>query len=115
MEEKLLKIINKFGINNQQRKLAEEVFELQEAIMEMQNKKWEMEGKGPEVVEPILNDYRLHIAEEIADVEVMLLQFKEYYYIDGKDILKIMNEKIDRTIDRMKKGFYENERNKNNI
>lgn len=32
MKEKLLKIINHYGVNNQQRKLAEEHFELQEAI-----------------------------------------------------------------------------------
>ena len=32
MDEQLLKIINHYGINNQQRKLEEEIFELQEAI-----------------------------------------------------------------------------------
>lgn len=33
MEEKLLKIINNYGVDNQQRKLAEEVFEFQEAVI----------------------------------------------------------------------------------
>ena len=107
MEEKLLKIINKFGINNQQRKLAEEVFELNEAII-----------KHEELyeIDCYSNDkYREHIAEEIADVTIMLLQFKEYYHIDGNDISKIINEKIDRTIDRIEEGYYENERDNNNI
>ena len=88
MEDKLLKIINHYGVNHQQRKLQEEVFELNEAIIRAENK-----------YEPIQDID--HIAEEIADVEVMLLQFKEYYHIDGNDILKIMNEKIDRQLERM--------------
>ena len=103
MEEKLLKIINHYGVMPQLKYFQSEVFELNEAIIDMQHKKWEMEGKTPEVVDPILNDFRLHIAEEIADVEVMLLQFKEYYHIDGKQILEIMNNKIDRQLERMKK------------
>ena len=37
MYENLWKIIEHYGINNQQRKLEEEVFELQEAIMELQH------------------------------------------------------------------------------
>ena len=45
-----------------------------------------------------------HIAEEIADVAVMLSQFKVYYHIDDNDILKIMNEKIDRQLERINKG-----------
>ena len=36
------------------------------------------------------------------EVLVMLLQLKEYYHIDGNDILKIMNEKIDRQLERIK-------------
>lgn len=102
MEEKLLKIINHYGMIQQLKYFQSEVFELNEAIMLMQMKKNEMEGKPPEIVEPILNDFRLHITEEIADVEVMLLQFKEYYHIDGNDILKIMNQKIDRQLERIK-------------
>lgn len=101
MEEKLLKIINHYGVMPQLKYFQSEVFELNEAIIDMQHKKWEMESKTPEVVDPILNDFRLHIAEEIADVEVMLLQFKEYYHIDGKQILEIMNKKIDRQLERI--------------
>ena len=101
MDKKLLQIINHYGVNHQLRKFNEEAFELEEAIIEIQNKKWNLEGKAPEIVEPILKDHRLHITEELADCEVMLLQFKEYYHIDGNDILIIMNEKIKRQLKRI--------------
>ena len=94
MEEKLLEIINHYGVMHQLKYFQSEVFELNEAII-----------KGENPFEPI-QDIE-HIAEEIADVCVMLLQFKEYYHIDGNDILKIMNEKIERQLDRIK-----NENNK---
>lgn len=94
-EEKLLKIINHYGVNHQQRKLQEEVFELNEAIINTENNRLIGISRNPS--ELVIK----HIAEEIADVEVMLLQFKEYYHIDGNDILKIMNEKIDRQLNRI--------------
>ena len=37
----------------------------------------------------------------------MIHQFIEYYKIDGNDILRIMNEKIDRTISRIEEGYYD--------
>ena len=108
MEENLLKIINHYGVNHQQRKLQEEVFELNEAIIKHEN-------KNPiTIVTDSLNKMNCsvtnkkyevksikEITEEIVDVEVMLLQFKEYYHINGNDILKIMNEKIDRQLKRI--------------
>lgn len=95
MEEKLLKIISFYGINHQQRKLQEEVFELNEAIINAENNRLVGISRNPSELAI------KHIAEEIADVEVMLLQFKEYYHIDGNDILKIMNKKIDRQLKRI--------------
>lgn len=102
MEEKLLKIINHYGVNHQQRKLNEEAFELQEAIIEKEyySTYFDVDNEGITIAER--EGLTKHIAEEIADIEVMLLQFKEYYEIDGNDILKIMNEKIDRQIERIK-------------
>lgn len=98
MTDKLLEIINHYGVNNQQRKLEEEVFELQEAISIYETvHNWDSEGFFMAIVPD-----KEHIIEEIADVTVMLLQFKEYYHIDGNDILKIMNEKIDRQLERLK-------------
>lgn len=62
LKEDLLKIINHYGVTVEQRKLAEEVFELQEAITTYEN---DYEGLN-------MGNDTSHIAEEIADVTVML-------------------------------------------
>ena len=108
MKDDLLKIINTYGLMPQLKYFQSEVFELNEAIIQMQNKKWEMEGKTPEIVEPTLYDFRLHIAEEIADVMVMLKQFQYYYGIEDKEIEEVMKYKIDRQLERI-----ENEKSNN--
>ena len=87
MKEKLSLIINHYGINNQQRKLNEEVFELQEAIIIK-------EGGG--------NFSKENIIEEIADVMVVLEQIKVHYRLDDEDIKSAMEYKINRTLERMK-------------
>lgn len=81
MKEKLLKIIEFYGVNNQQRKLMEEIFELQEAI--------------------IKNEDVYDIAHEIADCLVVINQFKEYFEITDEQIEDIMNYKIDRQLKRI--------------
>jgi len=91
MEEKLLKIINHYGVIQQLKYFQSEVFELNEAIV-----RHDEEGYPNDISTE-------HIAEEIADVEVMLLQFKEYYHIDGNNIIKIMDKKIDRQLKRIEK------------
>lgn len=98
MREDLLKIIKHYGVNAQQRQLAEEVFELQEAITthELKNSV-SYEIPLTEIVET-----KEHIAEEIADVMVLLLQFSEYYDLDIYDISKIMDNKIKRQLERIK-------------
>ena len=95
MKDDLLKIISTYGVLPQLKYFQSEIFEMNEAII-----KYENIPNG--IYEHIKNEYKEHIAEEIADVEVMLLQLKEYYHIDGNDILKIMNEKIDRQLERIK-------------
>lgn len=98
-EEKLLKIVNYYGINHQQRKLQEEVFELQEAITTHELKK-SVEYEIP-LTEIVVT--KEHIAEEIADVMVMLEQFKNYYGISSKEITEIFWNKVDRQLKRMEK------------
>lgn len=93
-EDKLLKIIETYGVMEQLKYFQSEIFELNEAILA---RVYDYDGMT-DVGE---NE---HIAEEIADVIVMLMQFKEYYHIDGKDILKIMEEKIDRQIKRIEES-----------
>ena len=91
-EEKLLKIINHYGVMPQLKYFQSEVFELNEAIINADNEYNMLKDIG-------------HIAEEIADVEVMLMQFKEYYHIDGNDILKIMDKKINRQLIRIERKY----------
>ena len=86
MIDQFLEIINHYGAKNQQRKLAEEVFELQEAITLFES------GQG---------DVK-NVIEEIADVYVLLEQFEYYYEIEPEEIGKVIQYKVNRTIERMK-------------
>lgn len=101
MKEKLLKIINTYGVIPQLKYFQSEVFELNEAII-----KYENIPNG--IYEHIKNEYKEHIAEEIADCEIFLRQFREYYNISENDIENIIKYKIDRTIKRMEVGYYDN-------
>ena len=98
MKENLLKIIQHYGVNAQQRQFAEEVFELQEAITthELKNSV-SYEIPLTEIVET-----KEHIAEEIADVMIMLNQFKAYYNIPNETILVFMRGKVNRQLERIK-------------
>lgn len=94
MKDKLLQIINRYGIEHQQRKLEEEVFELQQAITIFENYDFgELEDRK--------NMFTKDITEEIADVMVMLKQFQYDYDIKDEDIEEIMNFKIDRQLERI--------------
>lgn len=87
MKNNLLKIIRHYGLKNQLRKLNEEVFELIEAIRDTRF---------------FLS--KTHIEEEFADVMVLLSQIKHYYNLDSNKLKKIMDYKINRQLERMKKG-----------
>lgn len=89
MKDNLLTIIKHYGVNNQQRKFNEEVFELQEAITTYELKK----------------DSKEHIAEEIADCENMLEEFRKYYEIPKSTINRIKLFKQDRQIKRIEKDL----------
>ena len=103
MNEKLLKNINHYGVNHQQRKLQEEVFELQEAVSKYQFA--EEENLESELFyEPVKWDlYKLkeYIIEELADVMVLLNQFKLYYGISDEEVKEVMIKKIDRQMERI--------------
>lgn len=86
MKRKLLYIINFYGINNQQRKLQEEMFELQEAITKYEyNNCYSIES----------------IIEELADVQVLLDQIRFYYGIEWIEKNRVMVDKIERQIERI--------------
>lgn len=97
MENNLLQIIQHYKINNQQRKFVEECYELIEAIIQ---REYQAKDKKPyELVE----FEKAHIIEEIADIEVMLDQFKAYYDIDQEEISKVKDYKIKRQLERIEK------------
>ena len=84
MKDKLLQIINRYGIEHQQRKLEEEVFELQQAITLFET-----------------STTKYNIEEELADVMVMLKQFQHYFDIKDEEIEKVMKFKVDRQLERI--------------
>lgn len=87
MKEELLKIIKHYGIMTQLKYFQSEIFELNEAI----------------ILEQYGEDTKEHIAEEIADVLVMLRQFIEYYDINEEKIYKIFVYKMKRQLERIVK------------
>lgn len=87
MSEELLKIINHYGLTPQLKQLSEEVYELIEAIL--------LDVDDEESLE--------HIKEEIADVIVMVEQFRLYYDIDISEIKEIGRNKIKRQLGRISK------------
>ena len=98
MKEDLLKLIQHYGVNAQQRQLTEEVFELQEAITTHELK----ESVSYEIPLTDLIGTKEHIAEEIADVTVMLKQFQYYYGIENEFVLALIKGKVDRQLERIK-------------
>lgn len=84
-------------MNHQQRKLEEEVYELQEAITRYEMAR-ETNSTGGVYS---LVAFEEHIVEEIADVCVLLMQITNYFKIDVPSIDKIMEMKIDRQIERI--------------
>ena len=94
MKEDVLKIINRYGIMPQLKYFQSEVFELNEAIINYENRL-----KEPYAVNML--PLKEHIAEEIADVMVMLKQFQMYYKISRDEIRDIMKYKIERQLERI--------------
>lgn len=80
--EKLKLIIRHYGVMHQVKYLFGEIFELTEAII-----------RGD----------RDHIVEEFADVQVLLSQLIVHFGINTSDVNEIMDFKINRQLDRIKK------------
>ena len=99
MRKDFLMIIEHYGVSNQLKKLSEEVYELQEAIRDYEEQKRVCEEFCSRLH---CDKEKEHIAEEIADVCVLLEQFKVYYNLDNKKIIDIMEYKIKRQHERMK-------------
>ena len=80
-------LINKFG-GKQMVVAIEELSELQKELCKA--------IRGKEVKENII--------EEIADVSIMLCQIMIYFEIEEADVIKVMDEKIQRTMNRLLGG-----------
>lgn len=103
MKEELLKIINNYGIMPQLKYFQSEVFELNEAIIRYEEFSNHIEDlEVYDIDETELK--KEHIAEEIADVQVMLNQFKEYYGITNREIEEVMKYKVERQLERINRG-----------
>ena len=97
MEEELKKIINYYGIMDQLKYIHSEYFELDEAIIKAE----QYEPKSFTQMNVNVEYYVNHIAEEIADVMVMLEQIRLYYGIPSMQITEIMQQKIERQLQRI--------------
>lgn len=104
-EEKITKIARHYGYDAQSRQCIEEMAELTQAI----NKYWR---KGLQCGKHIYNpwdgympddsdEYR-NLVEEIADVEIMLMQMK-FFLSARNEAEKIIEEKLNRQLSRMEK------------
>lgn len=109
MNEALLEIINHYGVMHQLKYFQSEVFELNEAIIKHQNKNSitiATENLNKSTCKLIGKEYKVssieHIAEEIADVMVMISQFIYYFDITDEEINKIIDFKVNRQLERIK-------------
>ena len=97
MKNDLLKIIMHYGVNAQQRQLAEEVFELQEAITTHELKN----SVSYEIPLTKIVETKEHIAKEIADVLNIISEFVAYYELDEDEIYEMAYKKIVRQLERI--------------
>ncbi len=107
MKDDLLKIISFYGVFPQLKHFNSEVFELTEAIFQYDAQKQACENIGCSRIH--IDKCKEHIAEEIADVMVMLEQFRLYYDISDMAVKDIMINKIERQLERIN-----NEKDNNN-
>lgn len=94
MDEKLKKITNYFGIETELMKLSEEIGELQNECYRMH----------------FIGGSKEHIEDEMADSFVILLQICLHFGLDMDNIIKIVNDKADRTTKRIEEGWYDKHR-----
>jgi len=96
-KKELKEIIDYFGESNQlYKKTNEELHELQSALFDLEYSQNSYDKR--------VN--RQHVIEEMADCVVMFLQVAKILDFDIRDVKKIMDSKIERTIKRIESGYY---------
>lgn len=108
MNKDLLKIIQNYGLNNQLKKLSEELYEFQEAVLSYNLLKTINEDVKDEVLEKNIEYIYKCVLEEYVDLCVLLSQFELYFDLDEDEVLQVMKNKINRQLKRK-----ENDNNKN--
>ena len=92
IDNRPLDIIEHYGPKHQQRKLAEENFELQEVLTEVRL----------EESRELCEIHRQMLTDEITDNLVMLVEFIKYYNLDIEELEKRFEYKLDRQSWRIK-------------
>ena len=86
-KEKIKEIVIHYGTKTQRLKAIEELTELAEVLIKDINKR---------------EYHRADVREEVADVQIMLLQLKEIYRFTDEELEKMIDSKIRRTMRRVK-------------
>lgn len=102
MDKDLLKIIQNYGTSNQLKKLSEELYEFQEAVLSYNLLKTINEDFKDEVLEKNTEYIYRCVLEEYADLCVLLSQFELYFDLNEDEVLQVMKNKIDRQLGRIK-------------
>lgn len=104
-----LDIIEHFGYRAQMKKLNEECFEFLEAVDNYEDMLlFKNVGSGDE---KLARDF---IVEEAGDILILLTQFIAKYDIKQDEINKHMDYKLNRTLNRIHDGYYDEEDNLKN-
>lgn len=93
-----LEIIKHYGVRKQLKYFQTEIYEFIEAILSYEDRKKLTYG----IDDTFKKVLKKGIAEEIADVQVMLNQFKAFYRIKDEDVEEVMKYKIDRQLERIR-------------
>lgn len=106
LEEEKVRIISEwYGYEPQSRQCIEEMAELTQAI----NKLWRKQNFGGHSRE--IAEAHENVLEEIADVLIMIWQMKELLGIGKGELSKIINQKLDRQLERCSMKREENFKN----
>ena len=99
--EAIRKIADHYGFHAQSRQLAEECAELTVAVNKYYRKCDKLTFTPREHLD--IQHCVSNIAEEIADVSIMLEQMKYLLNISNDDINKVIDRKLNRQLERIKK------------
>lgn len=102
--DKLLKIIDHFGVRSQMRKLNEETYELIEAMDEYEDYAYfKCDEDNTKVPYPLMSE----VISEMADVLTLLGEIIAKYNISEEEIMDNIEFKVNRTLGRIESGYYD--------